>query len=64
MIQLVVSILGIVFKDKVIDMAAEHTSDAAGTQEFKDMITNNVDVAFYSTLAVDGVQVINYRSYL
>ena len=64
MIQLVVSILGIVFKDKVIDMAAEHSSDPAGSQQFKNLIANNVDTAFYSTLAVDGVQVIHFNIYL
>jgi hypothetical protein len=55
--QLVVSILGIIYKDKVIDMAAEKTSDPAGAQNFKKMKTDHVDIAFYSTLAIDGVQV-------
>lgn len=58
LLQLIASILGIIFKDKIIDMAAEHSSDKNGAQQFKNMITDNVDVAFYCTLAVDGVQVL------
>lgn len=56
-IQLVCSILGIAFKSKVIDMAAEHINDPNGAQHFKDMISNNVDIAFYCTLVVDVVEV-------
>lgn len=58
LIQLLASILGIAYKDKIIDLAAEHSSDKGGAEQFKNMITDNVEIAFYSTLAIDGVQVI------
>ena len=57
-VQLVASILGIIFKSKIIDLAAEHSSNSGGAEQFKSMITENVDIAFYCTLAIDGVQVI------
>ncbi len=59
MVQLVVSILGIVYKGKVIDVAAENARDSAGADQFKNLISENVDLAFYCTLAIDGVQVNN-----
>ena len=59
MVQLVASILGLIYKSKIIDLAAEHSSDASGADQFKNMIRDNVDIAFYCTLVVDGVQV-NY----